>query len=104
MSNPVGGFIGLVGASQPADRDTRDSRRGLGVKSTGVARLAGSSSRAAAAVTAAALVLVVSPGPLAAGGRTATEARSVATKFFRTINARQYAQTCDLLSEAYFAR
>lgn len=57
-----------------------------------------------AAVAATAVVLVLSAGAFGSGGRATTEARSVATEFFRTINARRYAQTCDLLSAAYFER
>jgi hypothetical protein len=59
---------------------------------------------ATAAVAAAAVIFVLAPGGVGAGGRVTAEARSVAREFFRTINARQYAQTCDLLSAAYYER
>ena len=59
---------------------------------------------AIAAVAATGVTLVLSPGGFASIGRAEAEARSVAREFFRTINARQYAQTCDLLSAAYLER
>jgi hypothetical protein len=48
---------------------------------------------ATAAVAAAAVIFVLAPGGVGAGGQVTAEARSVAREFFRTINARQYAQT-----------
>lgn len=56
------------------------------------------------AAVAAVAVLALAPVASGAGDRAATEARAVATEFFRTINARQYEQTCDLLSAAYLER
>jgi hypothetical protein len=55
-------------------------------------------------VAATAVILVFGPGSFGSGGGVTAEARSVATEFFRTINRRQYEQTCDLLSAAYFER
>jgi hypothetical protein len=45
------------------------------------------------------LALAASRGPSAA-----TEARGVAAQFFRTIEQRRYAQTCDLLSTSFYRR
>jgi hypothetical protein len=44
--------------------------------------------------------------PLAAshGNAAVAEARSTATSFFRTIEARQYSETCDLLSRGFYRR
>jgi hypothetical protein len=38
------------------------------------------------------------------GGTAAAEARAVAAQFLRTVDHRQYAQTCDLLSVRFYQR
>jgi hypothetical protein len=58
----------------------------------------------AAAVVAAAAAAIAFTVPRPGGGSAAAEARAavVAADFFRTINARQYTRTCNLMSARFY--
>jgi hypothetical protein len=56
----------------------------------------------------AAVALPVGVGSVAGGDSrisiTEAEAREVVAEFFRTLNARRYEETCELLADGYYAR